>query len=140
MKKILFVCIENACRSQMAEGFAKKMGMGIVQAFSSGSKPSGKVNPDAIEAMKEVGIDISGHASKGFQDLPLKEFDYVVTMGCGDVCPFVPAKEHIDWQIEDPKGKGKEFFRSVRDSIREKVEGLIANNHRNERFWKGNEK
>jgi protein-tyrosine-phosphatase len=111
----------------MAEGIAKKISSGNVLAFSAGSKPSGRVNPDAIDVMKEIGIDISDHASKGFRELPVKEFDYVVTMGCQDVCPFVPAKEHIDWQIDDPKGRDKDFFRKVRDEIRQKVQDLICN-------------
>ncbi|MBF0215913.1 MAG: arsenate reductase ArsC [Candidatus Omnitrophica bacterium] len=125
MKKILFVCVENSCRSQMAEGFAKILGKGVVEAYSSGSKPSGKVNPDAVRVMDEAGIDINASASKGFNDLPVKEFDYVVTMGCGDVCPFVPAKEHIDWKIPDPKGRDMEYFRSVRDNIRDRVREFV---------------
>jgi len=125
MKKVLFVCVENSCRSQMAEGFAKALGGLKLEAYSAGSRPSGKVNPDAVKIMREVGIDISTAKSKGFNDLPAKEFDYVVTMGCKDICPLVPAKEHIDWRIEDPKGKGEEFFRKTRDLIKEKVELLI---------------
>jgi arsenate reductase len=125
MKKVLFVCVENSCRSQMADGFAKVLGKGKIESYSAGSRPSGKVNPDAVKIMQEAGIDISGASSKGFQDLGVKEFDYVITMGCRDVCPFFPAKEHIDWQIEDPKGKGEESFRKTRDLIKEKVESLI---------------
>ncbi|MDD5408737.1 MAG: arsenate reductase ArsC [Candidatus Omnitrophica bacterium] len=125
MKKVLFVCIENSCRSQMAEGFANALGALKLESYSAGSRPGGKVNSDAIKVMQEIGIDISAAKSKGFNDLSVKEFDYVVTMGCKDICPFVPAKEHIDWQIEDPKGKGEEFFRKIRDMIKEKVESLI---------------
>ena len=125
MKKVLFVCVENSCRSQMADGFAKVLGKGKIESYSAGSRPSGKVNPDAVKIMQEAGIDISGASSKGFQDLGVKEFDYVITMGCGDVCPFFPAKEHIDWKIEDPKGKGEEFFRRTRDLIKERIESLI---------------
>ncbi len=125
MKKILFVCVENSCRSQIAEGFAKALGGLKFEAYSAGSKPKGKVNPDAIKVMREIGIDISTAKSKGFNDLAVKDFDYVVTMGCKDICPLVPAKEHIDWQIEDPKDKGEEFFRKTRDLIKEKVESLI---------------
>ncbi|OGC05153.1 hypothetical protein A2276_04335 [candidate division WOR-1 bacterium RIFOXYA12_FULL_43_27] len=124
--RILFVCVENSCRSQIAEGFAKKYGGDKVEVYSAGSKPSGLVNPDAVEVMKEAGIDISGQASKGFEQLPYNKFDLIVTMGCQDVCPFFPAKEKIDWQIEDPKGKGIEVFRKVRDEIGEKVKGLLA--------------
>ncbi|MFA7294969.1 MAG: arsenate reductase ArsC [Candidatus Omnitrophota bacterium] len=125
MKKVLFVCVENSCRSQIAEGFAKALGGVKLESYSAGSKPSGKVNPDAIKVMREIGIDISAVKSKGFNDLTVKDFDYVITMGCKDICPFVPAKEHIDWEIEDPKGKGEEFFRKIRDLIKEKVESLI---------------
>jgi arsenate reductase len=125
MKRVLFVCVENSCRSQIAEGWARHLGKGALEAYSAGSKPSGKVNPDAVKVMSEAGIDISGQPSKGFLDLPVKEFDYVVTMGCKDVCPFVPAKKHIEWQIEDPKGKDLDFFRKARDVIKMKVIGLI---------------
>jgi protein-tyrosine-phosphatase len=125
MKSVLFVCIENACRSQMAEGLAGAAGAGIVLAHSAGSQPSGVVNPAAVEVMAELGIDISSAQSKGFDDLPVRDFDYVVTMGCGDVCPFVPAKEHLDWDMENPAGKDIAFFRAVRDEIRERVADLL---------------
>lgn len=126
MKIILFVCVENSCRSQMAEGFARHYGKDRVEVYSAGSKPSGKVNETAIEVMKEKGIDISSQSSKGFFDLPVQEFDIVVTMGCKDVCPFIPSKEHIEWDIPDPKGKSIEFFRDVRDKIEEKVKEVIG--------------
>ena len=126
MKKVLFVCVENSCRSQMADGFAKVLGKGKVESYSAGSRPSGKVNPDAIKIMQEVGIDISKAQSKGFLDLGVKEFNYVITLGCQDTCPFVPAEKHIDWQIDDPQGKGEEFFRKTRDLIKEKVGLLIS--------------
>jgi glutathione/glutaredoxin type arsenate reductase len=125
--KILFVCVENSCRSQMAEGFAKKYGGDRVEVFSAGSKPSGIVNPDAIKVMKEIGIDISDQSSKGFEMLPYNKYDYIVTMGCQDTCPYFPAKEKIDWQIEDPKGKSPEVFRRIRDEIGEEVKALIDN-------------
>jgi glutathione/glutaredoxin type arsenate reductase len=125
MKRILFVCVENSCRSQMAEGFARVLGAGLVESFSAGSNASGKINPLAVKVMAEVGFDISKHQSKGFHELPFIAFDWVVTMGCGDKCPFVPAKERQDWQIRDPKGKSIEFFRDVREDIRDKVEHLI---------------
>ncbi len=125
MKKVLFVCVENSCRSQMAEGFARELGEGIVEAYSAGSRPSGKVSPDSIIVMLEGGIAIGKNGSKGFFDLPVKDFDYVVTMGCGDVCPFAPGKRHLDWHIEDPKGKAIEFFCKTRDQIKEKVTSLI---------------
>jgi arsenate reductase len=123
--KILFVCIENACRSQMAEGFAKFYGRDKVEVFSAGSHPSGKVDQTAIEVMKEKGIDISNQKSKGFRDLPYQSFDYVITMGCGDVCPFVPAKKRIEWEIEDPKGKSNEEFRRTRNKIENKVKEFL---------------
>ncbi|MCJ7458889.1 MAG: arsenate reductase ArsC [candidate division Zixibacteria bacterium] len=124
--KILFVCIENSCRSQMAEGFAKFYGEDRVEVFSAGSNPSGKVDQIAIEVMKEKGIDISNQKSKGFKELPFNDFDYVITMGCGDVCPFVPAKERIEWEIEDPKGKAKEKFREVRDKIEKNIKEFLS--------------
>ena len=127
MKKALFVCVENSCRSQMAEGFAKVFGKGIMEAYSAGSKPSGKINPLAIEVMQEIGIDISNQKSKGFEALPIKNFDYVITLGCQDICPFVPAKEHIEWQIPDPKDKNIDDFRRIRDKIKERIEEFIKN-------------
>jgi arsenate reductase len=127
MKKVLFVCIENSCRSQMAEGFAKKWGQGKIEVFSAGSNPSGKVDKMAIKVMKEKGIDISGQKSKGFDDLKEKKFDYVITMGCGDVCPFVPAKERIEWDVSDPKGKSIETFRNTRNVIEREIRQFIEN-------------
>lgn len=127
MKKVLFVCVENSCRSQMAEGFANALGKDMIQAYSVGSRPSGQVNPNAILVMKEAGIDISSAQSKGFNQLPIKDFDYAITLGCKDVCPFVPASKHIEWDIDDPKGKDIEFFRKIREKIRAKVKVLIRN-------------
>jgi len=123
--RILFVCVENSCRSQMAEGFARKYGGDEFEVFSAGSKPSGIVNPDAIKVMKEAGINISGQSSKGFESLPYHKFDYIVTMGCQDTCPYFPAQKKVEWQIEDPKGKGLEVFRKVRDEIGKKVKELL---------------
>jgi glutathione/glutaredoxin type arsenate reductase len=125
MQKVLFVCIENSCRSQIAEGFARSLGKDVIEAYSAGSKPSGKVNPDAIKVMREAGIDISLQESKGFSDLTGKNFDYVITLGCGDACPFVPADKHIEWKIENPMGKDLDFFRQTRDEIRDKVINFI---------------
>jgi arsenate reductase len=122
MKKILFVCIENSNRSQMAQAFAIIHGKDKVQAFSAGSKPSGIVNPKAIEAMKELGYDLAAHESKSLDEV--KEhapFDIVVTMGCGDACPWMPAKRFIDWQIPDPRGMERGDFNKVRDMIEAKV-------------------
>lgn len=125
MIRILFVCVENSCRSQMAEAFARRLGRDLMDAYSAGSSPSGKVNPKAIQVMKELGIDISSTKSKGFKDLPFKNFDLVITLGCKDVCPFVPAEEHIEWNIEDPKARELAFFRKTRDKIKDKVKELI---------------
>jgi arsenate reductase len=133
MKKVLFVCVENSCRSQMAEGFARLFGKGIFEPYSAGSKPSGKVDPVAVEVMKEAGIDILSQKSKGFNDLSVKEFDMVITLGCGDVCPFIPAKEHIEWKIDDPKGKEIGIFRIVRDYIKDHIKKLAEYIIRNEK-------
>lgn len=126
MKRILFVCIENSNRSQMAEAFARMYGKDHVEAYSSGSKPSGQVNPRAIEFMKELGYDLSTHHSKPLNHLPEVEFDAVITMGCGDSCPWVNAKVREDWGIPDPKHLSDDEFRKVRDLIAEKVRGLLA--------------
>ena len=123
---VLFVCIENSCRSQIAEGFARALGADVLEAWSAGSKPSGRVNPKAVEFMKERGIDLTTHSSKGLNDLPKKPWDYVITMGCGDACPFVPARRTEDWGIPDPKHLPPEEFRAVRDRIESKVAALIA--------------
>ena len=127
MKRILFVCVENSCRSQIAEAWAKNLGKDIVESYSAGSKSSGKVNPMSVSVMNEVGIDISKNKSKGFDDLPVNSFDCAITMGCGDQCPFVSAKDHIEWKIDDPKGKGMESFRKARDEIKENVNKLLHN-------------
>ena len=125
MKKVLFVCIENSNRSQMAEAFAKIHGKGKVEAYSSGSRPSGKVNPKAIDAMKELGYDLTTHSSKSLDEIPDVEYDFVATMGCGDECPFVRAKMREDWQIPDPKHLEPEEFRKVRDLIEQKVKEML---------------
>jgi protein-tyrosine-phosphatase len=127
MKKILFVCVENSCRSQMAEAFAKIHGKGIFEAYSSGSKPSGIVNEKAVAAMKEVGYNLSAHNSKSLSEIPDVEYEYAITMGCGDACPFVRARHREDWQIPDPKNMDEEEFRRIRDMIKEKVKELINN-------------
>ena len=124
-KQLLFVCIENSNRSQMAEAFARIHGGAGVESHSSGSKPSGIVNPKAIAAMAEIGYDLSRHASKSLDQIPDIEYDAVVTMGCGDACPFVRARRREDWQIPDPRQMPPEEFRKVRDLIGEKVKGLL---------------
>jgi phosphate transport system protein len=128
LKNILFVCIENSNRSQMAQAFAKIHGKGRVNAFSAGSKPSGKINPKAVEAMMEKGYDLTTHKSKSLEELPNEKFDFVITMGCGDECPFIPARQHLDWQIHDPDKMDREEFRKVRDLIESKVTELITKN------------
>src|SRR6476661_9239663 len=126
-KKILFVCIENSNRSQMAQAWATMLGGEKVQAFSAGSQPSGVVNPKAIAAMKELGYDLSTHHSKSLDDVKAEApFDAVVTMGCGDACPWMPAKKFIDWNIPDPKNLAPDQFNEVRNLIGEKVKGLLA--------------
>lgn len=125
-KKLLFVCVENSNRSQMSQAFAAIHGGNEVEAFSAGSKPSGRINPKAIESMKEIGYDLSGHQSKSLDEIKSNApFDVVVTMGCGDACPWMPAKQFIDWNIPDPRDMEKEAFREVRDLISEKVKRLI---------------
>lgn len=125
-KKILFVCIENSNRSQMSQAFASMLGGETVEAYSSGSRPSGKINPKAIAAMKELGYDLSVHHSKSLDEVKqYAPFDAVVTMGCGDACPWMPAKKFIDWQIPDPRDMNEDEFRKVRDMIRQKVRGLL---------------
>jgi arsenate reductase (thioredoxin) len=126
MKKILFVCVENSNRSQMSHAFANMLGNGVVLGYSAGSKPSGVVNPKAIAAMAQLGYDLSTHHSKTLDEA--KEdgpFDAVVTMGCGDACPWMPAKRFIDWQIPDPKYLEPDAFNQVRDLIKTKVAGLV---------------
>lgn len=126
-KKILFVCIENSNRSQMSQAFAKMLGGSTVKAFSAGSQPSGRVNQKAIVAMKELGYDLKTHRSKSLEQVKeFAPFDVVVTMGCGDACPWMPAKQFIDWEIPDPREMKEEQFNEVRDLIKEKVKDLLA--------------
>jgi len=125
-KRVLFVCIENSNRSQMAEAFARQLGQGKVETYSAGSRPSGRVNPRAIEFMREIGYDLSTHRSKGLGALPEVEFDVVVTMGCGDDCPYIPGKRYVDWELDDPAGKAVEETRQIRDEIESRVDSLIA--------------
>ncbi len=125
-KRILFVCVENSNRSQMAEAFARIHGAGRVEAHSAGSRPSGRVNPKAVEAMKQLGYDLTTHHSKGLNEFNGNEFDAAVTMGCGDECPLVIAKKRVDWQIPDPKELPPGQFNEVRDLIEKKVKELLA--------------
>jgi len=123
--KIVFVCVENARRSQMAEGFAKAFGQGKLEVYSAGSRPSLEIDPLVIEVMKEKRIDLTAKRPKGLNDLPPIEMDYLITMGCEEVCPAVLAKKIIEWKIPDPKGKSIDFFREVRDIIEGKVKSLL---------------
>ncbi len=126
MKRVLFVCIENSNRSQMAEAFARMHGAGRFKAASAGSKPSGRVNPKAVEAMKELGYDLTTHVSKGLDEFNGQHVDVAVTMGCGDECPLVRAGQRVDWKIPDPRDMTFEEFRGVRDLIEQKVKDLLA--------------
>ena len=126
MKNILFVCIENSCRSQMAEAFANMYGQEIVKAASAGSKPSGTVSEKAIKAMRDIGYDLSSHASKPVDDVPDMEYDIVITMGCGDACPVIRTKERRDWTIPDPRDMEPAKFNEVRDEIERQVLFLIS--------------
>lgn len=126
MFRVAFLCTENSNRSQMAEAFARRHGEGIVQSFSAGSRPSGMVNPRAIEAMAEKGIDMTAHESKSTDQLPEGPFDVVVTMGCGDECPWVAAHHREDWRLPDPGPMGYEGLLQVRDDIEEQVLGLVS--------------
>jgi protein-tyrosine-phosphatase len=123
----VFVCVENSNRSQMAEAFARLHGAGRVEAYSAGSRPSGRINPRAVEFMREVGYDLTPHHSKGIADLPAGEFDVVVGMGCGDEgCPLILARRREDWGVPDPKDLPPEQYRAVRDLIERKVKDLLA--------------
>ncbi|MBM3982167.1 MAG: arsenate reductase ArsC [Planctomycetes bacterium] len=124
--RVLFVCVENSNRSQMAQAFATMLGGDRVEALSAGSKPSGKVNPKAVAAMAELGYDLTAHASKNVSDYTGTQIDAAVTMGCGDACPLVRAKARYDWQIPDPREMPPDEFRKVRDLIRDKVRELLG--------------
>ena len=123
--RIAFICVENARRSQMAQGFAEVFGQGSVEVHSAGSRPSTQIDPLVIEVMKEKGIDLTAKRPKGLNDLPPIEMDYLITMGCEEVCPAVLAKKIIEWKIPDPKGKSIDFFREVRDLIENKVRDFL---------------
>lgn len=124
-KNLLFVCVENSNRSQMAEAFAKIHGAPIVNACSAGSRPSGNINPKAIEAMKQKGYDLTVHHSKSLLEIPQVIFEYAITMGCGDECPLVISNHKEDWNIPDPKNMEPAAFNEVRDLIEAKVKTLL---------------
>ncbi|HIH18537.1 TPA: arsenate reductase ArsC [Candidatus Micrarchaeota archaeon] len=126
MKKILFICVENACRSQVAEAFFNKYSKDA-RAYSAGSKPAKEIDPKTVEVMKEKGIDLHGKKPSGFQPLQSKAFDIIITMGCKDSCPITPKEKTIDWRIENPKGRPIEKYREIRDEIERKVSQLIEN-------------
>lgn len=132
MKNLLFVCIENSNRSQMAQAFARLHGKDKVNAYSAGSRPSGKINPKAVAAMQELGYDLSTHDSKSLDEIPDVEYEYAITMGCGDACPYVRAKHRLDWNIPDPRNMNEAEFREVRDLIEVKVKELLGRSNLSE--------
>jgi protein-tyrosine-phosphatase len=123
---VIFVCVHNAGRSQMAAGFMRELAGDRVEVLSAGSEPKDSINPVAVEAMAEVGIDIANQQPKVLTPEAVMESDAVVTMGCGDACPFYPGKRYEDWVLEDPAGQDLEFVRKVRDDIRGRVEVLLG--------------
>lgn len=123
---VLFVCIHNAGRSQMASGYLQHLAGDRIQVLSAGTEPKDQVNPSAVAAMAEEGIDIGANTPKVLTTEAVKESDYVITMGCGDKCPYFPGKHYLDWPLSDPAGKGVDDVRPIRDEIRAKVEALIA--------------
>jgi len=123
---VLFVCIHNAGRSQMAAAFLTHLSQGQVEVRSAGSEPAHQVNPSAVQAMAEVGIDIAAETPKILTDSAVRESDVVITMGCGDTCPFYPGKRYEDWVLDDPAGKGVDSVRPIRDDIRGRIETLIG--------------
>jgi len=124
MKRVLFACVENSNRSQMAEAFARMHGSGVLEPYSAGSRPSGQINPRAIVSMQEKGYDLTTHRSKTLDEVPAP-FDYVITMGCGEACPFVAAHRREDWLLEDPKALPPHAFNEVRDEIERRVLALV---------------
>ena len=123
-KRVLFACVENSNRSQMAEAFARLLGADVLEPHSAGSRPSGQVNPKAVAAMQEKGYDLAAHRSKGL-DAVEPPFDYVITMGCGEACPFVAARRREDWALPDPKALPPGEFNQVRDEIERRVRALV---------------
>jgi len=126
MKGVLFLCIHNSGRSQMAAGFMRHLGAGRVAVYSAGSEPASAINPSAVAVMQEVGIDIASSQPQLWTMEMLEAVDVVVTMGCGDACPFLPGKKYVDWSLKDPAGQGVEAVRPIRDEIQRLVEDLLA--------------
>ena len=122
---VLFVCVHNAGRSQMAAGFLRELSAGSIEVLSAGSMPGDQINPVAVEAMAEVGIDIAGEQPKKLSTEAVQASDVVITMGCGDECPYFPGKRYEDWELTDPAGKGIGTVREVRDEIKSRIESLI---------------
>jgi protein-tyrosine-phosphatase len=127
--RLLFVCVENACRSQMAEAFAKRLGAGRVVAHSAGSRPADSVNPRAVAFMAERGYALNAHAPKPLSAFGGHAFEVIVTMGCGDACPWLPAVRRVDWELPDPKKLSDDEFRAVRDEIERRVRWLLSELH-----------
>jgi arsenate reductase len=126
MHRILFVCIENSTRSQMAEAFARIHGADFIEAASAGTRPSGTINPLAVEVLRERGYDLAAHRSKNVSELAAGRWDYIVTMGCGDECPWVPAAHREEWELPDPHGLAIDGMRALADDIERRVVNLIA--------------
>ncbi|KES07928.1 phosphotyrosine protein phosphatase [Streptomyces toyocaensis] len=126
LASVLFVCVHNAGRSQMAAGFLQHLAGDRVEVRSAGSVPGDRVNPAAVEAMREVGVDIAGARPKVLTTEAVQASDYVITMGCGDACPVFPGKRYLDWALEDPAGKGVDAVRPIRDEIKARIEALVA--------------
>lgn len=122
---VLFLCVHNAGRSQMAAGFLRALGGDVIDVFSAGSDPAGSLNRAAVEAMAEAGIDIAGEVPRRWSDEMIESVDVVVTMGCGDTCPVFPGKRYVDWEIEDPAGKGLDQVRPIRDELERRVRDLM---------------
>lgn len=124
--QVLFVCVHNAGRSQMAAGWLQALAGDRIEVLSAGSAPKDTINPVAVEAMAEVGIDIANNSPKVLTDEAVEASDVVITMGCGDACKFYPGKRYEDWELQDPAGQGIDTVRPIRDEIKERVEKLIA--------------
>jgi protein-tyrosine-phosphatase len=124
--EVLFVCVHNAGRSQMAAALLERKAEGRVRVLSAGSEPADRLNPAVVEAMGEIGIDISAERPKGLEDGMVRASDVVITMGCGDACPIYPGKRYEDWELEDPAGKDVETVRRIRDEISKRVEALLG--------------
>ena len=124
--EVLFVCVHNAGRSQIAAALLERRAKGRVRVFSAGSEPADQLHPGVVEAMREIGIDLAGEHPKRLEDRMVKKADVVITMGCGDACPIYPGKRYEDWEIEDPSGKDLETVRGIRDQIAARVDALVA--------------